>query len=103
MGGEEKKMKAVLVIDMPESCINCPCMYETEFDGNEQHYGCYAKEYKEVSDDGDIRPSWCPLKPLPQKKETDGHEPFEIFMHREGWNQCLDEITGETDPMERYL
>ena len=50
--------KAILVIDMPECCICCPC-YNS--DGL-----CWAKE-RIVKDDFK-KPSWCPLKPLPTRE-----------------------------------
>ena len=83
-------MKSILVIDTPKNCPDCQLMV----DG-----WCYGKHYADVYGEleKDKRPTWCPLKSLPQRKETDGTEPFEIFMHREGWNQCLDEIMGETE------
>lgn len=97
-------MKAILVIDnMPNSCDEC-----------EVRCGGYtAKEYAEK---GIKRPSWCPLKPLPQKKEVEVNE-IEDIMHTEysiediytnkyvatirlatdslislGWNACLEEL-----------
>ena len=102
-------MKAILVIDeMPNSCDKC----EVRCDGYT------AKEYFEKNIK---RPDWCPLKPMPQKKEVEVNE-IEDIMHTEysiediytnkyvatirlatdklislGWNACLDEILGETE------
>lgn len=83
-------MKAIIVIDVEEKDIGRKVNYISVQGG--------GMSYIVGSMGNDVR-----LRPLPQRKETDGTEPFEIFMHREGWNQCLDEITGETEPMERYL
>lgn len=82
--------KSVLVINTPSDCKECDCHLWLV---------CVPKD-EDLEPDENGRysiPDWCPLRPLPQKKETNGHEPFEIFMHREGWNQCLDAITGETE------
>ena len=53
-------MKAILVVDMPTDCNECPCYYE-------EGYRCQVHmEIDEHLDHG--KPSWCPLKPMPQKK-----------------------------------
>ena len=48
-------MKAVLVIDMPEGCNECPCAIDICF-GTLPPNDYYKK-----------KPSWCPLRPLPQE------------------------------------
>lgn len=67
-------MKAVLVIDMPNNCEECNLIYL-------QGHG------ESICDSGDWskRPSWCPLRPLPQKDESD----WEIlsFMNKEKQNE----------------
>lgn len=98
--------KSVLVIDTPKSCYNCP--FGTEYydiyiyKGNcelaehlgkimtlltEEYYGFESKS----------RPEWCPLKPLPEKKEyivpNDNVESQKDII-AVGWNACLREITG---------
>lgn len=84
-------MKAILVIDeMPTGCIGCPCYYEDR--------GKCQNTWEEVEDDC-TRPSWCPLRPLPQKLKlriqrewiTD-YDRYEI-----GYNACLDKIAGEAE------
>lgn len=78
--------KAILVIDkMPNSCDECIVRCD----------GYTAKEYSEKSIK---RPSWCPLKPMPKKKETDSTGTIEEYMlkgYDRGWNDCLKEISGE--------
>lgn len=90
-------MKAILVIDMPESCIDCKFMkhgiclaYKSERRMNdEEYYSC-----------DEIKPSWCPLKQMPKKlDENDWHRMFGgLFSERiakgMGWNACLEEIEG---------
>lgn len=51
----------------------------------EKHYGRESKS----------RPNWCPLMDLPEK--DNGDYPANTFDagFAEGWNQCIDEITGE--------
>lgn len=89
-------MKAVLVIDMPKSCADCQIMADK---------WCYGIPMEKVHDKINInkRPSWCPLRPLPQKKEIDttlvfgGYENIIQEALARGYNSCLDEITGETE------
>ena len=105
--------KSVLVIDTPKSCYNCP--FETEYydiyiyKGNcelaehlgkimtlltEEYYGFESKS----------RPEWCPLKPLPEKKEyivpNDNVESQKDII-AVGWNACLRKITETSDENER--
>ena len=85
-------MKAILVIDeMPTGCIGCPCYYEDR--------GKCQNTWEEVEDDC-TRPSLCPLRPLPERKDEGSvlkPLPFEVYMYRYGFNECLDEIVGETE------
>ena len=96
--------KAVLVLDMPESCNKCK-FFDSEYrycdlkglplkrkDGK---YGPVVKISKE-------RAVWCPLQELPEKKEptkmpvTPGL-PWEYTDNAQGWNACIDEIIGEQE------
>lgn len=83
-------MKAILVIDMPSNCLDCPCEYD--------YMRCKATNYRldYVNADAE-RPSWCPLKPMPEKKE-EGYPNDEYTIGKaDGWNDCLDEITGDKE------
>lgn len=75
-------MKSILIIDTPKDCGDCPCIHD-------ELWMCQAdKEYREANYSG--RPSWCPLKDLPKKKNTDFHP---NILYANGWNDCLEEIT----------
>lgn len=84
--------KAVLVMDMPEQvCQKCTLCYETE---NDDEYLCCATG--KLLPDG-AKPDWCPLRELPEKKET--VHPQECYTNsywsdemKAGFNACLDEI-----------
>lgn len=85
-------MKAVLVIDMPTRCEECPLL------ADEFCYGIYRARcvYDDMGKNG--RAKWCPLKPLPEKMIPEmvlGNAFAEGCV--QGWNNCLDEITGETE------
>lgn len=62
------KTKAILVIDEPNECIDCPCYRQTKEEG-ELFEDCKAMmmplNWREVTE----KPSWCPLKPLPEKRK----------------------------------
>ena len=65
-------MKAILVIDMPEACADgCPVMCRTRGINH--------------------RPTWCPLKPLPEKVVVDMSESHEAY-YQIGWNECIEEL-----------
>jgi len=83
-------MKAVLVIDMPTECIECP-FHRIYADGwlTETHCSITAKRNK---DGVNTRAEWCPLKPMPEKRVPDGRETDQIYGCYVGWNACLEEI-----------
>ena len=96
-------MKAILVIDeMPDSCLKCKyCGYKEE---DENQRVCLFMSQAYVLD-GNLNKihRMCPLKPLPQKKEAERtmsgtlDEWVETTYYREGWNDCIDELLGETE------
>ncbi len=94
--------KAILVMDMPECCEECPLM-RCEVD-------CIPEEYCKANNNEEIinvekKTDWCPLKELPERKEEVRYCGNGIFgindmsksRFNEGWNDCLDEILKERD------
>lgn len=79
--------KSVLAIDTPKNCCSC---YLRGFTLNSQ----YCREKKKDIKDTSVKPDWCPLMDLPEK--DNGDYPSNTFDagFAEGWNQCIDEITG---------
>ena len=79
--------KSVLVIDTPENCGKCKFISE---------FWCRAMNGMRVPNN-DVIPNWCPLKPLPEKKEyivpIDNVESQKDII-AVGWNACIDKITG---------
>lgn len=58
--------KSVLVIDTPGSCMGCNFFI---CDGDTNMDSCMARETaKSVDLEKYDKPDWCPLKPLPEKK-----------------------------------
>lgn len=83
-------MKAILVIDMPSCCIECP-LYD--FDT----YLCSSEMETTNENRHDERMDWCPLKPMPQIKYISPNDTHDDLIFQMGWNACLDSIIGETD------
>lgn len=79
--------KAMLITDMPETC------YEWQF--LDEADNCLAMDVYYTDVEVVIeKPTWCPLKEVPHKKEV----PDSLYLHSEyfdlGYNACLDEILG---------
>ena len=76
-------MKSILVIDTPKDCYDCPCYYE-------DRDMCEAFDKKAKADSG--RPSWCPLRPLPEPKDIGyPNDDYDVGFG-DGWDACLKEI-----------
>lgn len=72
--------KAIVVIDMPEDCIECNFCVELS-----AHDRCAAAGKRIFTVE---KPSWCPLKPMPKRMVCFGEE--DDYMS--GYNDCLEEI-----------
>lgn len=90
--------KAILVMDMPESCFGCNFLYCNADAGIDS---CQAMEVSRIVDSEKYeKPDWCPLRELPEKKETwvtlscypNGRWTEDM---KAGYNTCLDEILEE--------
>lgn len=79
--------KAVLIMDMPECCADCPCSF-FERDNPILNLICGVTQ-EDAYNVG--KPDWCPLRELPEKKERRIGEHGER-MFRAGFNACLNEI-----------
>jgi hypothetical protein len=90
--------KAVLVMDMPESCFGCNLCH---IDYEEDRATCQAYETaKEVNSNIFEKPEWRPLRELPKRKEELPVEKYEFGglgkAFTSGWNTCLDEFLKES-------
>ena len=74
-------MKAILVIDMPSNCLDCPCEYD--------YLTCKAIDHRlDYVDADNERPSWCPLRSIPSKAAEDlikGLDAMEKMIPLEVW------------------
>ena len=86
--------KSVLVMKTPEKCLDCN-LCVLDMDGS---ISCYYNKREICSNVGEnnSRPEWCPLRPLPDRKEITETYKWEdrLPSFKCGWNWCLDEITG---------
>lgn len=80
--------KAMLIMDMPSSCMECQLCY------NEDFPMCEAGGRRIKDDNIEKRQEWCPLREVPQKKEESSIGGLE-FVYMEGYNDCIDEILGD--------
>lgn len=84
--------KAILVMDMPDSCVSCPLFGNHYSDlcckalNNRSIDYPYPKEFKQ---------EWCPLREMPQKKEEIVCTSLFSIAKKNGWNDCIDTILKE--------
>lgn len=81
--------KSVLVINTPKYCALCVLR------SGVLHPFCRVNN-RDITDLS-IRPDWCPLMDLPEKDNGDYPANTSDAGFAEGWNQCIDEITGGMD------
>ena len=67
--------KAILVLDMPKNCLNCPLA---------DWANCRITKGVHT---GYFRPDNCPLRDIPEKQED-----LPANVYRDGWNACIDRI-----------
>ena len=81
--------KAILVIDMPEGCYECPLAVETV-----HNYNACCITGGRIMSYGKF--DSCPLKKLPEKYDMD-NTPYNLDYNEDyerGYNACIDEILG---------
>ena len=89
-------MKAILVIEMPKTCLGCDVVGSVNCEGKKRTVGEIMKN--------DGRHKSCPLKPMPNDyppyakiRNQNLYTEEEFDAYEKGWNDCLEEITGETE------
>lgn len=95
--------KAVVVVNMPERCIDCMFSEEYEESGDMYCllvYGDITDEPPEFLTCHHLRvrkPEKCPLRPLPKKINITKRYHHDTYneIYRTGYNKCIDDITKE--------
>ena len=83
--------KAILVIDMPSRCNECPiCASYAESAFSIREYWCTASDNTDV--DPYDKPDWCPLKPAPEEQLIWYDDDWSAW--ERGYNSCLNEVLG---------
>lgn len=90
--------KAVIVIDMPKNCDECRFNYDM---GNRCDALDEGAEHNTRDMYQEVRPCWCPLRPLPEKWERQPYNSQSRVDWKIGYNDCLDDIQGIEDEQER--
>lgn len=89
--------KAILVMDMPGSCFGCNFCHINSSGGEDR---CQAFEVsRAVNSETYEKPDWCPLRELPEKKETTYPQACYTNSYwtdemKAGFNTCLNEMLG---------
>lgn len=67
-------MKSILVLDTPSRCAECPLMSTDYARGFQEVCNASAKNFLaeawKIKDIFDVRPDWCPLKPMNEYEEV---------------------------------
>lgn len=87
--------KAVLIMDMPECCADC----QLADDDPSGLYCVPADKYYDGEESTEDRASFCPLRELPEKKETTYPQACYTNSYwtdemKAGFNTCLNEMLG---------
>ena len=77
-------MKAILILNMPKNCGLCPISDNWREKGEPK--GFCPMDVNDRECDFVNRPSWCPLRPIPEKDFWSKKD------FADGWNACLKEI-----------
>lgn len=91
--------KAVLVMDMPENCEECPLEYGIEDEKGVVMNANICRGCGKRNFDSRNKPDWCPLRELPEKMDglmaselvPDCENPVDFA---QGWNALREKILG---------
>jgi hypothetical protein len=83
--------KAILVIDMPKSCDECP-LFENHSYRDMCCLGMNARTI-DYPYPKDFRQDWCPLKPAPKIQKMWCDDEMDAWIR--GYNNCVREILGK--------
>lgn len=84
-------MKAILVLDMPSSCMECTLCKNMSDNCN------YCMTTNKIIVDVESKTHWCPLKPMPEKQIIHCTDTPHHRFAKNGYNACIDEILGDKE------
>ena len=82
--------KGILIVNVPKNCRTCRRTEETGRVLSCCECGKPILDFNE-------RPEWCPIKPMPERKEITGFvNPKDLgaSLLAEGWNQSVDYVSS---------
>lgn len=84
------------VENLPQTCEYCDCCHTREYDSRLKIDGIKfcGVENEDVENyyyHGNGRPSWCPLKKIPEKFLKQEYNDFDCGFNI-SWNECVDEM-----------
>lgn len=93
----------MLIMDMPECCAACPAYSK---DGSQicyVKYKCVHDKHRYYGHASRIKPDWCPLQEVPNKKVLTPYigrgvlsiNKLQENSYKRGFNACIDEILNE--------
>ena len=85
--------RAVLVIDMPDSCMSCKIGRNSSCILEQSAY-CPVTGQATIEEECESRPEWCPIRPMPEKENNDNLMDEYQDGYDDGWNSCIDAIGG---------
>ena len=96
----------IILAENPKACIECPMHFHaTDISiGSFQYERLFRCELEPedveqvyLEDICHKKPDWCPIRPIPEKKEVCGRYPQPDGVpasFKVGWNACIEEILG---------
>lgn len=91
--------KGIVVVDIPKQCCECP-FFDVLEESNIMYCSVselgHCEHLLKFIENEYLKPDWCPIKPIPNRKSEDFGQTIIAAARGEGWNECLDEILGET-------
>lgn len=101
---DSKIRKSILVVDTPETCLDCMFCFELD-EGINACCSVISDENdkglcRDIECDGGYcqnKPDWCPLKELPEEESNDYCYDLWERGWNTGWNEYLKVILGENN------
>lgn len=92
--------KGIIVVKKPENCQECPFLRDMDYTCGV--FEIQGETYTYVVPETGI-PNWCPIRPMPDRKEVQGAKipmaisDFERRGRQLGWNECIDRLEWLTN------